>query len=537
MQACSYLYLMVAAVAGAQTDPAKQAETPEPKVPSWARDAFWYEVDVPLFFRADLVNDPAGTPASTPKAPPSTRAPGGAAMPGGDLKGLQAKLPYIKDLGVNALYVTSVFPKGVDDGLSALRHVSDAIGEAGSLAQVTGETDDPSTWRFSASDRSFLAMVEQAHAQGIRVAIAVDLPGGPAAGPEGDAPPNGLIAVMRRWMDPNADGNPADGIDGWIVGHVARQSRSFWRQWREQVKKINAEVLLIADPPDDPSPWLAGDTFDTAVNHAYAEVLARFFRPGNEDYTAEHLFKDLEAMQGRQSTVVTMAMLNPSAGADGERLIARLHRSPQGADAEGAGGRSGPPSKAVMDRWRLAALFHLCYIGAPMLRFGEETGMPQGGATAPMSWPDLTATSDDSKDFRLEMLALVQLMGRIHGGLTPLRQGYQRRLLWDHDRGLLAFSRLTPGDVVILVMNYGKKLEEAEIPAGKPRQLLGVLEPQLWPVVEQKKPATPNPRPSSPVPYLQLTGSRQFANDRGITSLWVPPGTVKLVLVNDHEPR
>jgi len=227
-------------------------------------------------------------------------------------------------------------------------------------------------------------------------------------------------------------------------------------------------------------------------------------------------------------------MLNPTQGADGERLLSRLLKSASAANEDGADKPASPPMKAALEQWQLASVFHRCYIGAPVIRFGDELGILEG-AQAPMVWPE--AGKSDSAD-RLAALGLAQLLGRIHHGLAPLRRGFHRRALWDAEHHLLAFARLMPGDSIIMVMNYGETLKEASVPTSKPKHLLGVLEPQLRPIDEEGKDSkATNAKTVSGVPEFRLTGSRQFSNERGMTTLWVPPKSVKLVLVNDDEPR
>jgi hypothetical protein len=230
-----------------------------------------------------------------------------------------------------------------------------------------------------------------------------------------------------------------------------------------------------------------------------------------------------------------MAMLNPTFDADGERLLSRLLKSASAVTKDDANKPTAPPMKTALERWQLASVFHRCYIGAPVIRFGDEMGMHAGDAAAPMVWPEAGKSDNDD---RLAALGLSQLLGRIHHGLTPLRQGFHRRALWDAEHHLLAFTRLMAGESVIMVMNYGETLEEATVPTDKPAHLLGVLEPQLRPIVEhEKKAKTDTGKTESAVPEFRLTGSRQFANQRGLTTLWVPPNSAKLVLVNDDEPR
>ncbi len=103
--------------------------------------------------------------------------------------------------------------------------------------------------------------------------------------PDGNlAPPvkDHLFTLTRRFMDPDSDGNPADGIDGWRLDSPLDIGLPFWREWRILVKSINPDALIIADIQDDASPNLAGDTFDAQTHRPFAKHLADWLgaRPG-----------------------------------------------------------------------------------------------------------------------------------------------------------------------------------------------------------------------------------------------------------------
>ena len=70
--------------------------------PAWVRDAVFYQIFPDRF--AD--GNPANNGADTIRwgGPPSS-----SKRMGGDLKGISTHLPYLRDLGVNALYLTPVF--------------------------------------------------------------------------------------------------------------------------------------------------------------------------------------------------------------------------------------------------------------------------------------------------------------------------------------------------------------------------------------------------------------------------------------------
>ncbi|MGD2109649.1 MAG: hypothetical protein PVI86_09685, partial [Phycisphaerae bacterium] len=267
--------------ARADAKPSAQApassDTSTRGIPSWATDAKWYQVAVPRFHNGDSSNDPPGTTAwatgwpwksdgSSPVvAPPSPK------PVGGDFAGVQKRLTYLSELGVNTLCLTDVFqtdPANPAGGVD-LRHVDDSLGVGDSLTKLKDETADPSTWEFSESDRAFLKVVRSAHEAGFRVVVAFEADRGLDGG--------FLTHVARRWMDPDGDKDPSDGIDGWWVREPGTRPSEFWKEWRKRVKAINPQALLVCDVDVDPAPWLKGSQFDVAVDRGAARELARFF--------------------------------------------------------------------------------------------------------------------------------------------------------------------------------------------------------------------------------------------------------------------
>ena len=51
--------------------------------------------------------------------------------------------------------------------------------------------------------------------------------------------------IVKRWMDPNGDGNPEDGIDGWRLDVAEQVNIKFWKKFRGWVFDINPNAYLI----------------------------------------------------------------------------------------------------------------------------------------------------------------------------------------------------------------------------------------------------------------------------------------------------
>ncbi len=192
---------------------------------------------------------------------------------GGDLQGVIDKLDYLQDLGINAIYFNPLFESPSlhkYDG-ATYHHVDKNFGPdpLGDLEIIAGETpEDPKTWKWTTADSLFLQLISKCHERNIKVIIdgvfnhvglnfwafrnliefqknskykswftvnswnnpetpedEFDYEGwfGVKELPEIREDQNGIIPEAReyvfnsvkRWMDPNEDGDPSEGIDGW----------------------------------------------------------------------------------------------------------------------------------------------------------------------------------------------------------------------------------------------------------------------------------------------------------------------------------
>lgn len=347
-----------------------------PAVPAWATQAVWYQVLVCRFCNGDAANDPPGTvPWSSDWGSllPGEQAPLRDRLferqYGGDLAGLRSKLAYIRDLGVNAVYLNPVFqaPSQHKYDTTDHRHIDDTYGKAGSMVALSGETEDPNTWQWSASDRLFQSVLEEAHGLGLRVVVdgvfnhvgrgfwawrdvvrngrnsayanwfdvtdwgpplrwrAWDGPDGhlPCFRREGDGLDPGveayLLAVVRRWMDPNGDGDPSDGVDGWRLDAAEQVSHGFWQRFRRTVKAINPDAIIVGEIWTDARPWLGGDQFDVVTNYPFAASVLRFFTQDDTRYSVSGLSDDLLELASEHPWLVTTGMWNLLGSHDTER--------------------------------------------------------------------------------------------------------------------------------------------------------------------------------------------------------------------------
>ncbi len=159
--------------------------------PDWAKSAVWYQVFPERFRNGDPSNDPGeakgehlvkwtsdwwkAQPNETPGDENFYQGAGNVWQRryGGDLQGMKQSLPYLRELGVNAIYFNPIFEAESMHKYDTadFRHIDDNFGVKGDIAKLSGETDDPATWQWTESDKLFLDFLAEAKKQGFKVII------------------------------------------------------------------------------------------------------------------------------------------------------------------------------------------------------------------------------------------------------------------------------------------------------------------------------------------------------------------------------
>jgi glycosidase len=496
-------------------------------VPAWAADAVWYQVYVSRFCNGDTSNDPSGVLPWTddwarllPGESPPLRERLFYRRYGGDLAGVRRRLPYLQDLGVNALYLNPVFqaPSEHKYDTEDYRHVDDSFGVADSRSKLSSETDDPASWQWSESDRVFLDFLADAHNRGIRVVVdgvfnhvgrqfhawrdvqargrgsryadwfAITNWGPPLQWqawdrPNGDLPKfkrvgDGLhpeveaylLAVVRRWQDPDGDGDPSDGVDGWRLDAADEVPLGFWRRFRAEVKRINPNAIIVGEIWSDARLWLQGDAFDVVTNYRFSDPVLRFFTQDNRLYDATAFVEDLDAARLGYPPEVVTGLINLLDSHDTERAVTAL-TDPQRHVSSRAGLPARIPERDTLipdedayRRLKLAVALQFTYPGAPIIYYGNEVGMFGGDdpfCRAPMWWTD-----NESRPgrFRSDLTAWYRRLIELRGRRVELRRGGYELILADDARRLAVFRRVLQNQSMIVLVNADDRPHPVVLP-------------------------------------------------------------------------
>jgi len=492
--------------------------------PSWLQGAFVYEIFPDRFRNGDPSNDycragsSSGCPAwyggtsqailhNTWNEPlEDSRATGhfNRDFFGGDLEGVEQKLPYLKSLGVQAIWLTPIFFARSNHRYDTAdyMHIDDALGR----------------------DPAFTSLVAAAHAAGIRLILdgvfnhtssdsiyfdryhqwdtvgACESPSSsyrnwyeitgsdvPCTNYTGfanlDSLPQlnhdnaavrdfiyrGSDSVVRHWV--------GLGADGWRLDAAQEIDHDWWRDFRTAVKGYAPDAPLIGEVtagPVDATEYLLGNELDGDMNYRFRQAADGFARitpwsdasGGIDPLTPSQLDHSLKAMLEDYPLAASQVNFQLLDSHDTNRALFVLTEP-------------GDSLAVAKERQKLAALLQFTYVGAPMVYYGDEVGINAPGRNgngdpynrAPYPWTDESGNvatygpPDDS------MLAYYAKLAQIRRDYPALRTGTFTTVMTGDttaspgDNDVYAFVRSGSGQQpALVVMNKGDSAEQAMVP-------------------------------------------------------------------------
>lgn len=482
---------------------------------------------------------------------------------GGDLQGVIDKLDYLKTLGINTIYFNPVFyARSLHkyDG-SSFHHIDPYFGPDpdGDLAMIAQENAlDPEDWTWTAADRLFLDLLGEAHQRGIRVIIdgvfnhtgltffafkdiqenqqdspyadwyVINTWDDPAT-PENEfdhegwwgykplpvfadtedgtdlhpGPKQYVMDATARWMDPNGDGDPADGIDGWRLDVANEVPIAFWTEWNAYVREMNPAAYTVSEIWEDASRFIEVGGFSATMNyHGFAFPTKGFLI--DNTITPSAFAEMLNERRAEYPDTVQYQLQNLIDSHDTDRLASMIvnagkqeYLAPEKFDYDW-GERVSPrrtdqydvaaPDDRARRIQRLVALFQMTYVGAPMIYYGDEAGMwgaDDPDDRMPMVWSDLTYAAQeadplgrtrnpDSVAFDPDLYDYYRRAIQLRHDHKALRHGTFEVLTADDERNTLVFARTLGEEKVVVVLNRSDEAHSLRVPMEMGGKTFGV---------------------------------------------------------------
>ncbi len=501
---------------------AKQFTTPD-----WVQDAVFYQIFPDRFYNGDFSNDPqkvdvykkngerykGANPSWTQGVLPERSHVimdrdefsnnqnmiqpnyGYHVFYGGDLQGVEKKIPYLKRLGVNAIYFNPLFEavsnhkynisnyKAVEDHFAIkgnreaseeyVRELIKKLHQNGIkvIFDITFNYTGYEHWAFqdvvekgadsSYSDWYFVDdyPVTKLHKQGQDNPPNYKCWWGQGAYPilnvNNSEVKDYLFEVTKKWMDPDGDGDSSDGIDGWRLDmpkQVKKTNNQFWQEWRKHVKSINPKAYIAGEMWEAGSEYLQGAELDSIMNYRFQKAVVDFIGQGK--ITADEFGDQLASIRKdypRQSNSIQLNLIDSH---DTKRFLTA------------AGGNK--------ERLKLGSLLQMTYLGAPLVYYGDEVGMKGGlppDSHRTMLWSDRGYTAPDR-----DLFTHYQRLIEIRHQEPALRRGKLKQVPLGREM-VYGFKRIYQQQELLVLINAGEKTADLKIPVevsdGQYRELYG----------------------------------------------------------------
>lgn len=432
--------------------------------PDWVKDAIFYQIFPDRFARNEEIQpvdaSRAGVVFQEWDSEPTTYG-----FQGGNLAGIERRLDYLVDLGVNAIYLNPIFSSAANH-----RYI------AHDYYQV-----DP----LLGGNAGFERFLSAAHKQGIRVVLDGVfnhcsrglfqfhhlLEVGPAspyanwfhvrewpvnAYIPGEAPNYSAWWGIHSLPKFNTD-NPAvreflwsvatywleRGIDGWRLDVPDEiDDDGFWQEFRRRCKAVNPDAYIVGELWKPAQRWLKGDQFDAQMNYMFTRAIFGYLigRQLDQTQTITMGYGRIQLLNGqtfgRELNHIFNEMYHP------EIVLAQLNM---------LGSHDTPRFMTLAnDDLVTAKLAFLCQMtvpGAPNIYYGDEIGMtgrtdPHCRRAFPWHRPDTWQT-----ELRDEVKRLTALRHRS----GALRRGTFNVLT--ADKSICVYERRLGEEQVIVALN------------------------------------------------------------------------------------
>ena len=286
-----------------------------------------------------------------------------------------------------------------------------------------------------------------------------------------------MLKVAEKWV------SPPYNADGWRLDVAADLGRSpafnhnFWQKFRETVKEANPEAIILAEHYGDPSPWLAGDQWDTVMNYdAFMEPITWFLTgvSKHSDESRPHLKNNSAAFvcamryhMAKLNIHALQTAMNQLSNHDHSRFLTRTSGATGRLHTVGPRAAEAGINLSIMME---AVVFQMTWPGAPTVYYGDEAGL--------MGWTDpdnRRAFPWGKEDETLTDLHRV-LIG-LRRAYPVLKSGSVDFLCTDH--GFISYGRWDERQKIIVAINNNAKPIEVVLPVWK----LGVMGGQMMQLV------------------------------------------------------
>ncbi len=408
---------------------------------------------------------------------------------GGDLKGIEKKLPYISDLGVTCIYINPIFEAhsnhrydtadyekidplvGNEEDLKSLcTNAKEKYGISVILDGVFSHTGCDSKYFNMYNRYDTLGAYNSMNSEYFDWYKFIEWPDDyrawwgikllPEIIEENESYRKyicGKNGILRKWLK--------CGISGWRLDVADELPDIFLDDLRKAVKEENEDAVIIGEVWENATDkfaygqrrrYLLGDQLDSVMNYPFADAVLNFVRFGN----AQHFFDCVMNIVESYPPQVLNVLMNHIGTHDTQRAMTRL----AGHDCEGKG-RHWQHDHNVLTQeeylrgvsmMKMASLIQYTLPGVPSVYYGDEIGMQ--GMKDPFNRACMQWENPNS-----ELLKWYKRLGQIRHGCKALYDGEFLPVFCENS--VIAYARRTEQSSMLVAVNNSNRA--VDVPVGE----------------------------------------------------------------------
>lgn len=295
---------------------------------------------------------------------------------GGDIQGIIDKLDYLEDLGINVIYLTPIFKSSSNHKYNTEDYYT-IDPEFGSNKLVKELIDKCHKKNikiifdavFNHSGDDFFAfkdvLINQKNSKYSDWYIINNFPVStekinyytfgnahknmPKLNTSNPEVTKYLLDVAKFWIKEYK-------IDGWRLDVCDEVSHTFWKKFRDTIKSVNKDAIIIGEIMHEANNFLKGDQLDSIMNYPIKFACVDFFAKKN--ITAREFLNILGQNRMLYMNSINKQLLNLIGSHDTARFLTECHDN--------------------IEKMKLAICFQFTYVGVPYIYYGDEIGLCGG---------------------------------------------------------------------------------------------------------------------------------------------------------------
>lgn len=415
--------------------------------PDWVQDTVFYQIFPDRFNNGNLSN-------SSKKVCKWGDKPTKENFFGGDLEGIIFKLPYLEELGVNALYLNPIFksPSNHKYNTTDYYKIDSSFGNENTLKRLVEKLHrrgmriildgvfnhcGDTFWAFQDviekgpkskyKDWFIIKSYPIVKQPEPNYRCWMGVSSMPEFNTDNSEVREYLLEIVKYWI------KEAD-IDGWRLDTVEYMDPSFVKQIREAAKEVKKDAYVMGEVMGVATSWFKNKSLDAVMNYKLRDLLIDFFI--KKIVNAVEFDQQLYNFRQTYSDLINPFMFNLLDSHDVPRFLTLC--------------------KGNIKKMKIAVVFLMTYIGAPVIYYGDEVGM-MGGED-----PDCRRTMIwDKNQQNIDLLNFYKRMIKLRRESQALRRG-SFKSLYQQDN-LYCYSRQLNEEKIIIALNNSAKNEEINI--------------------------------------------------------------------------